>query len=132
MPQYLFRPADLIGKKLKVRFIYMTGHLDGEGQHSNVWRANELIRRHVRAMGGVLFDFADIESHDPEGREYASGSDACEWCGPWCARHPADCRSLPDCSHSHGFNCVQKGKAYWWLVARMAGWNGQPDHSCRE
>ena len=108
----------------------MTGHLDGQGPSGDVGRANQLIRKHVRDTNGILFDFADIETYDPDGKASISGSDACEWCTSWCARHPAECRNLPDCAHSHGFNCVQKGKAYWWLVARMAGWNGKPDHSC--
>jgi hypothetical protein len=130
MPRYLFAPAERVVGKSRVRFVYMTGHLDGGGPSGDVWRANELIRQHVRDTNGILFDFADIESYDPDGNAYPSGSDACEWCSSWCARHGAECQNLPECAHSHGFNCVQKGKAYWWLVARMAGWNGRPGQPC--
>jgi hypothetical protein len=28
-----------------------------------------------------------------------------------------------ECAHSHCFNCYLKGKAFWWLLARMAGWS---------
>jgi hypothetical protein len=115
---------------LDLRVIFMMGHLDGGGSSGDVWRANELIRKHVRDKNGILFDFADIESFDPEGKAYSSGSDACQWCTSWCSRHAAECRNLPECAHSHGFNCVQKGKAYWWLVTRMAGWNGKRGQSC--
>lgn len=130
METYLFGPAARIVDQNKTRFIYMTGHLDGAGPQGNTWRANDRIRQHVRRSGGVLFDFADIESVAPDGKAYPSGSDACEWCNAWCSEHPGECKNLPECAHSHGFNCVRKGKAYWWLVARLAGWNGSPDHGC--
>jgi hypothetical protein len=130
MQEYLFAPAESIAAKSKVRFIYMTGHLDGSGPSGSVWRANDLIRKHVQDTRGILFDFADIESYDPAGKAYPTGSDACEWCTAWCTQHPAECQVLPNCAHSHGLNCVQKGKAYWWLVARMAGWNGKPQEPC--
>jgi hypothetical protein len=28
------------------------------------------------------------------------------------------------CAHSQGLNCVLKGGAFWWLLSRLAGWNG--------
>ena len=27
-------------------------------------------------------------------------------------------------AHSHCLNCYQKGKAFWWMMARIAGWDG--------
>lgn len=131
MVQYLFEPVKTLEDETKVRFIYMTGHLTGDGPGGATWRANDLIRNHVRTTNGVLFDFADIETISPDGKSYASGSDDCQWCSQWCANHPADCRNLPECSHSHGFNCIRKGKAYWWLVARLAGWSGRAEQACQ-
>jgi hypothetical protein len=130
MPQYLFSPAQKIQDENKVNFIYMTGHLDGNGPNGAVWRANEVIRSHVKKTNGILFDFADIETVSLDGKAYPNGSDACQWCGDWCAKHPSDCVRLSECAHSHGLNCVLKGKAFWWLMARLAGWNGSPGHRC--
>lgn len=28
-----------------------------------------------------------------------------------------------DCAHSERLNCVLKGRAVWWLWARLADWN---------
>ena len=119
-----------------VKFIHMTGHLDGTGVDGNLNRRNNQIREFCRANGKILFDFADIESYDPSGAYYLDrgADDACRylkspdvygnWALEWCAAHPGECSSC-SCVHSESVNCDMKARAFWWLLARMAGWDGQ-------
>lgn len=51
----------------KVKFVYMTGHLDGSGVEGNLNLRNEQIRKYCRENKKILYDFADIESYDPDG-----------------------------------------------------------------
>jgi hypothetical protein len=64
-----------------VQFVYMTGHLDGTGLTGNLHERNEQIRAYCRTNHKWLYDFADIESYDPDGVYYLDRltTDACSW-----------------------------------------------------
>ncbi|OIP43224.1 MAG: hypothetical protein AUK25_01920 [Desulfobacteraceae bacterium CG2_30_51_40] len=125
-----------------MRFIYMTGHLDGTGSTGTLHIHNEQIRSYCRANNKVLFDFADIERYDPDGEDFLDrgATDGCDyddyqhnWAEEWCAANPGSplCTCLEDessncyeCAHSNWLNCNQKARAFWWMMARLAGWPG--------
>ncbi|NIM20515.1 MAG: hypothetical protein GTO51_09840 [Candidatus Latescibacteria bacterium] len=120
-----------------VLFVYMTGHLDGTGLGGNLHLRNEQIRDYCRVNNKVLYDFADIETYDPDGTYFGDKipNDNCDydtdgngtrdgnWAIEWQDAHPGewyDCIS----AHSQPLNANLKAYAAWWLWARLAGWSG--------
>jgi hypothetical protein len=120
-----------------VRFVYMTGRLIGQKKNDNVMLRNEQIRTYCKSNGKILYDFADIESYDPDGSYYGDklANDACDydsdgdgvrdrnWAVDWQNAHPGEwyqCQS----AHSQPLNANLKAYAAWWLWARLAGWDG--------
>ncbi|MBN1782331.1 DNRLRE domain-containing protein [bacterium] len=120
-----------------VRFVYMTGHLDGSGAEGSLNIRNEQIRNYCTDHGKVLYDFADIESYDPDGLvnymplyandncDYENNGEYRNWAEDWQAAHIQgtdwyDC----DAAHSQALNGNRKAYAAWWLWARLAGWAG--------
>ncbi|MEN6312397.1 MAG: hypothetical protein ABFD80_12770, partial [Acidobacteriota bacterium] len=81
---------DLMGKLEKdyprVRFVYMTGRVDGTPLDGPPWEIatvlrNRQIRDYCRKHGKILYDFADIESYDPDGRYFGDKrlNDHCDY-----------------------------------------------------
>lgn len=123
-----------------VKFVYMTGHLDGTGLTGNLHLRNEQIRNYCKENEKILYDFEDIESYNPDGVYFGSKkpNDGCDydtngdgtldgnWATAWQSSHTEGVDWF-DCSaaHTQPVNANMKAYAAWWLWARLAGWNGE-------
>jgi len=98
---------------------------------------NNQLRAYVHGTNKILFDVADIESHDPAGNPCYDNRDGVAYGGE---NYPDDGLNIPAlCQHyTSEFNGGHLGapsaggiriaKAFWVLMAQLAGWNpdGQP------
>lgn len=137
--QYLDLMSGLENDYPNVRFVYMTGHLNGTGATGNVNLRNQQIRDFCTVNNKILYDFADIESYDPDGAtNYMAlrANDACDydsdgngsldrnWAIDWQNTHTVNV-DWYNCSsaHSQPLNANRKAYAAWWLWAKLAGWD---------
>jgi len=129
----------------QVKFVFMTGHVDGQGINGTNNLQNKLIREHCVMNNRTLFDFADIESYDPDdnyfldrnvndGCYYTGGNWALEWIigktemisSSDTANNEPNGGDWYQCgaAHTHPLNSNLKAYASWYLFARLAGWEG--------
>ena len=138
---YLNEMNNLETEYPNVNFIYMTGHLDGSGLNGNLHIRNEQIRNYCIENKKILYDFADIESYNPDNTYFGNkipndnndydsnnnGKRDGNWAVEWQNSHTVntdwyDC----SCAHSNALNCNQKAYAAWWLWASLTGWENTP------
>ncbi len=150
---YLSLMTELEEDYPEVAFIYMTGHLVGSGEDGNLHLRNQQIREYCRTNDKWLYDFADIESYDPDGNYYLDryATDGCNydynssggttesgdpaqptngdrnWALDW-QENPAHAGEWYTCDphpqHTQPLNANLKAYAAWYLFARLAGWDG--------
>ena len=136
-------------RTVPVRFIYMTGHVNGQGEDGRTNEINNYIRNHCIANERILYDFADIESYDPDDNYFLDKfvTDECyyqvdggtgNWAVEWAegkvmmdgeddvAHNEPNGGQYYHCSpaHTHAVNGNMKAFAFWYLFARLAGWEG--------
>jgi len=108
---------------------YSTGPVDGDSYTNrgaggaygyNMFQRNQQIRTRVAATpGAILFDYADILTHDANGEQsvLSWGGRTYEVITP---------TNLGDgrIGHIGSEGALRLAKAMWWMLARMAGWDG--------
>ncbi|MBN2492843.1 MAG: hypothetical protein JXQ29_18485 [Planctomycetes bacterium] len=105
----------------QITFVWWTCAIPGfDFDRGNDERArfNHLVRQYCAANGKILFDLADIESHD-----YSHGLNRDE--------HGNEAFYPPysaDAQHPSGIGGERLATAMWWLLARIAGWNPAATH----
>ena len=147
--RYLDNMEILVAEYPNVDFVFMTGHAQGQGEGGFIYAANQQIRQHCIDNDRILFDFADIESYDPDGTyhydnpmwddlDYNPGRTN-NWGIEWCSANVgseleqlttgngvAGYGGCGNCAHSGSagggetINCVLKGRAVWWMMAGLA------------
>jgi hypothetical protein len=129
----------------------MTGHLNGQGEEGRTNEINNYIRNHCIINNRILYDFADIESYDPDDNYFLddAANDECyylvdgvrtgNWAMEWAeekvmmdgeddvAHNEPNGGQYYHCTpaHTHAVNGNMKAYAAWYLFARMAGWEGE-------
>jgi len=109
---------------------FTTGPVDGNHGNENAYQRHlkhEAIRNHVKSNGGVLLDYADILSWSTDGVQYTDS---------W-NNHDFPNGNLELATGGSGFDggyggchvsreaCLRLGNSIWWMLARIAGWDGK-------
>jgi hypothetical protein len=120
---YLDAMTMLEGEYPGVTFIYFTGNAqatgaEGYGRHQR----NDQIREYCIANGKVLYDFADLDCwwYNPatsgwEQHTYSYGGTDVP------SEHPQYYGD--EYGHTTAESCRLKGRAWWWMMAVLAGWS---------
>jgi hypothetical protein len=96
----------------------MTGNAQAENKAGyNRHLRNDQIRKFCRENGKILFDFEDLDCwyHNEQHTYSYNGHDV-----P--SEHPR--YHGDDGGYTTYQSCEQKGRAVWWMLARLAGWDG--------
>jgi hypothetical protein len=108
---YLNAMAQLEAEYPDITFVYMTGNAQSEEQNRH--NRNNQIRNYCRNNNKFLFDFADLDCWY-NGQQHTEGGIPME--------HPHYYGD--EGGHTTYESCENKAKAFWWLLARIAGWSG--------
>ncbi|MCK5115801.1 MAG: hypothetical protein KAR44_04325 [Candidatus Aegiribacteria sp.] len=107
-----------------VTFVYMTGNAQSTGSEGyNRYLRNQQVRDFCENNSKILFDFADFDAwwyntstSQWEQNTYSySGSEI-----------PLEHEEFngDEAGHTTFESCRQKGRAVWWMLAMIAGWEG--------
>ncbi len=108
---YLNKMSQLEQEYPQVIFIYMTGN--AQSTEMNRFQRNNQIREYCQNNNKVLFDFADLDCWYNGQQHLESGIPV---------EHPH--YHGDEAGHTTYESCINKARAFWWLLARLSGWDG--------
>jgi hypothetical protein len=96
------------------RFIWWTIPIETIGK-TNRQAFNDSVRAYAIANGKILFDIADIEACNTAGVKQVDGS----------YREIMRAEWTSDGGHLNTAGAQRAAGAFWWLMAKIAGWDGE-------
>ncbi len=110
------------------KVFFTTGPVDATNASGIVgyykYLAYEAIRNYVSQIdNAVLFDYADILCYDDDG----TGPNTASYNGNVFPIITQDNVSPEQTGHISNTGALRLGKALWWMLARIAGWDGNPE-----
>ncbi len=104
-----------------ITFIYMTSNAQAGGSSGyNRWINNQMVRQYCLDNDKILFDFADLDCWSGgEHSTYAYDD------GEQVHDVPIEHEDFngDEAGHTTYTSCEQKARAFWWMVATLAGWD---------
>jgi len=94
-----------------VKFVYCTVPITTTYMATRA-QFNAQLRSYCEANGKALFDIASIEAYDPSDKP-VGGSQPTLYAG----------YAQGDGAHLNSTGSIRLARAWWWLMARLAGWN---------
>jgi hypothetical protein len=107
-----------------VTFVYMTGNAQNTGSEGyNRYQRNQQIRLYCENNGKILYDFADLDAWWYNASTSQWEQNTYSWSG---SEIPVEHEQFngDEAGHTTFESCRQKGRAVWWMLALIDGWEG--------
>ena len=107
-----------------VTFVYMTGNAQNTGSEGyNRYLRNQQIRLFCENNSKILYDFADLDAWWYNSSTSLWEQNTYSWSGD---DIPVEHEQFngDEAGHTTFASCRQKGRAVWWMLAMIDGWEG--------
>ena len=101
----------------------MTGNAQASWAAANRYARNQQIRQYCIDNNKVLFDFAELDCwwFNPATQEWELNTIEDTYGNIYPLEHPQFAQEV--IAHTTLESCEQKGRALWWMMAKLSGWS---------